>query len=447
MAHASHHDIEPPGEFKLPKAFNATAIAFVVIGLVAFVIGLLDEPGRAWRAYVIGMWFTLALGLCGPFFAATQYLSKAGWSVSIRRIPEAMSAYIYPGIVLVLIGLFFGADHLFGWLDPALFDPESSHFDEIVYGKRGFLNRTSLWLFSLIPLALAALLAFLMRKNSLAQDEEGGYELTRKNRWVSAFYIISFVVTVSFISWYWLMSYDPHWYSTMWNVYAFAGLFQSGLAVMTLVLLYLLSKGKLGGCAGTEQVHRMGQLVFAFTVFYAYIHFGQFILLWYADLPETAKWYVNRMDEHYGWAPLLLALPIFKFIVPFLALLRQSAKKNAKNVLVYMCGLLIVMQAFEIWFWVSPYWFGEGMIDVYARVSAAPTGSTRWRSLYSTGRGTKFIGRRAPVMTRRRRCRSCGPANTCSGPAPMAMRIDTKASKRRRSSAAAKPTSRWDSSA
>ena len=362
MAHASHHDnIEPPGDLEIPKGFFTTAIVFILVGVAAFGFGLFDDPGRAWRGYVIGFWFTFSLALAGPFFVATQYLSKAGWAVSIRRIPEAFGAYLYPSIILAVIAVAFGADHLFGWLDPAVFDPDSELYDPIVAAKEGFLSRTGLWLATVGGTVATAAAYFVMRKNSVDQDEEGGYELMHKNLWVSAFFIIIFVISVSFMSWYWLMSYDPHWYSMMWSVYAFAGLFQTGLALMSIILVYMLAKNLFGGTAGTEQVHRLGQLVFGFTVFYAYIHFSQFLLLWYANIPETAKWYTDRMSE--GWGIWLLLIPIFKFIIPFLALLRQDAKKNKKNILIYVCGLLIAMQALEIWIWVMPYWYGtEGLI-------------------------------------------------------------------------------------
>ena len=358
MAQASHHDIEPPGDLEIPKGFVITAVLFILLGVAAFAFGLLNDPGRAWRGYVIGFWFTFSLALAGPFFVATQYLSKAGWSVSIRRIPEAFGTFLYPSIILAIIAVAFGAEHLFGWLDPAVFDPDSEQYDSIVAAKEGFLSHTGLWLATIGGTVGTAAAFFMMRKHSLDQDEQGGYGLMHKNIWTSAIFIIIFVISVSFMSWYWLMSYDPHWYSMMWSVYAFAGLFQSGLALIVLILLFMLSKKLFGGCAGTEHVHRMGQLVFGFTVFYAYIHFSQFLLLWYANIPETAKWYTDRMSE--GWGIWLLLLPIFKFIIPFLALLRQDAKKNKKNVLVYMCILVIVMQALEIWIWVMPYWYGAG---------------------------------------------------------------------------------------
>ena len=358
MAHEHHHeDIEPPGEFEVPAKFNLAAIIFAVVGIIAFVGGLFLDPDRAWRGYVIGFWFSFSLALCGPFFIATQYLSKAGWSVSIRRIPEAMGSFLIPGVLLGAVAL-LGAEYVFGWIElaPEVFDPDSELFDPIVAEKAPVLNLTALIVGTLGTTVVLAGMYFLMRRNSLKQDESGDHDLFRKNLWVSAFFLIVFVITVSVTSWYWTMSFDPHWYSMMWSVYAFAGLFQTGLAVMTLILIYMLRKNLFGGTAGIEQVHRMGQFVFAFTVFYAYIHFSQFLLLWYANIPETAKWYVDRMSE--GWGFLLLAIPLLKFIVPFFTLLPQEAKKNKNNILVYVCILLIAMQLYEIWIWVMPYTYG-----------------------------------------------------------------------------------------
>lgn len=358
MAHEHHHDdIEPPGEFEVPEKFKLAAIACAVVGVLAFFGGLFLDAERAWRGYVIGFWFTFSVALCGPFFVATQYISKAGWSVSIRRIPEAMGAFLYPAVLLG-IGALIGAEHVFGWIEhaEAALDPDHPFYDPIVVEKEAVLNFTALIVVTVGSTLLLAGMYYLMRTHSLRQDEEGGHQLTRKNIWTCAGFIIVFVITVSFMSWYWTMSFDPHWYSMMWSVYAFAGLFQTGLALMTLILIYLLHKNLLGGTAGMEQVHRMGQFVFAFTVFYAYIHFSQFMLLWYANIPETAKWYVDRAQE--GWLWLMLAIPLFKFIIPFFTLLPQAAKKNKHNILVYVCVLLIVMQVYEIWLWIAPYTYG-----------------------------------------------------------------------------------------
>lgn len=358
MAHDSHHhDIAPPGKLEIPKGFTTLGIVLIVIGVIAFAAGLFTNPERAWRGYVIGFWFAFTIGLAGPFFIATQYLSKAGWSVAIRRIPEAFGAFLYPSIILGIIAL-LGADYLFGWLNPDVFDPASDSFDFIVAQKEGFLNRTGLWIATIGSTVVLAGLHFLMRKNSLAQDESGSYDLSRKNIWLSAFFTLAFVIGLSVLTWYWMMSYNPHWYSTMFSVNAFAGLFQTGLAVMVLVLIYLKRKGLFGDCVGTKHLHDMGKLVFAFTVFYAYIAFSQYLLIWYANIPETAEWYIYRMN--YGWGIFLLILPFVKFIIPFLLLLPQDSKKNKGNILVYVCIGLVATHAYELWIWVMPYWGGFG---------------------------------------------------------------------------------------
>ncbi|RAL21604.1 hypothetical protein DL240_12160 [Lujinxingia litoralis] len=351
MAHSSHHhDIAPPKRFELPKGFQTAGIALFVLGLVVFVVGLLmgdDSAERAWRGYIIGFWFTMSLGLSGPFFIATQYLAKAGWSISIRRIPEAMGAFLYPVIILGAIAL-LGVDVLFHWADHhhAMEDP-------VVAQKLGFLNFTGISLTTIASALIWAGIYFLIRRNSLKQDEVGGYKLFHTNIWLSAGFLLMFVVGFSYMTWYWIMSFNPHWYSTMFSVYAFAGLFQSGLSVMVLVILYLKRRGYFGDTVGTKHIHDMGKLVFAFTVFYAYIAFSQFMLIWYANIPEAADWFVQRTEN--GWGFFLLILPFIKFIIPFLLLLPQDHKKNKNNILQYVCGWLIITQLYEVWLWVMPY--------------------------------------------------------------------------------------------
>lgn len=357
MAHAEHHHIEPPAKLEIPKGFYTAGYVLLAIGAIAFLVGLFTRPDHAWRGYVIGFWFAYSVALAGPFFISTQYLAKAGWSVSLRRIPEAFGAFLYPGIILSIIAL-FGADQLFGWLDPTIFDPASDNFDAVVWEKRGFLTRTNLWIATIGSTLAMAGLHFLIRRNSLRQDEEGGYKLTHTNIWLSAGFMLFFVVSVSFLTWYWLMSYNPHWYSTMLSVYAFAGLFQTGLAVMALILVYLMKTGAFGETVGEQHLHDIGKLVFAFTVFFAYIGFSQFLLIWYAGIPEAAEWYIHRTTK--GWGIILLILPFIKFIIPFLLLLPQEAKKNKGNVLVVMCILLIFAHGYDIWLMVMPYWYNLG---------------------------------------------------------------------------------------
>ena len=353
-----YDNIEMPGECEVSGRYNTFALALVAVGALAFIGGLfaLDNPRRVWNAYLMGFWFTFTLGLSGPFLLATQYVSTGTWGVSIRRVLEAFGTFLAPAAILGVIML-LGAADILPWI--GIEDKDvAHHVKEFVGLKLGFLNMTGLALTTVIgPIVLLGLF-YLIRRNSLKQDESGDPELTDTNKALSAIFLVCFAIVFSLMSWYWLISLEPMWYATMWQVYNFAALFQSGLALATIVVLLLLREEVFGDFVGEYQIHSLGQLVFAFTVFYAYIAFSQFMLCWYANIPEEALFYVRRLggltpgDEPggYGW---FTALWLLKFIAPFLILLPQEIKKNKGNILYYVCWVIVAVQIYEIWWWVA----------------------------------------------------------------------------------------------
>lgn len=351
MAH--EHKLTPPKDFEVPSTMKTIFLAMTVIGFVAFGIGAASEDlaHSAWNGYLIGFWFTLSLALSGPFICATQHLSKAGWSSTMRRIPMAYGSFILPAAILAIVGV-VGGGHLYEW-----FDTELVHNDHILHKKAGFLNQQMFAIFTFGSFIVWFVLYKLMQRETLAQDEDGDYEHTNRLKALSALFLVGFVVGFSFLTWHWIMGLQPHWFSTMFNVYTFAGLFQSGLALTILICLWLNDRGYFGDYYGDRQTHDLGQLLFGFTVFYAYIAFSQFLLIWYANIPEEAIWYVTRgtpPDITTGWDMLTLVLPFGKFIIPFLILLPQAIKKNKYNILRYVAGWLILMQIYEVWYWVAP---------------------------------------------------------------------------------------------
>jgi hypothetical protein len=360
MAAANHdnHDLTPPKTFEVGKNFYVVGLVLTAIGALAFFGGLLGGLGlRAWQGYLIGFWFILSLSLAGPFFIATQYMSNAGWSTSIRRIPEAMGYGLFPTALLGLAGL-AGVHHLYHW------SAEEAALDPILASKLAFLNFEAMAFTTVVAFVLWIAVFWWMRRNSVNQDERGDVKLHTRNKRVAVLFGVVFTIGFSFMTWYWIMSLEPHWFSTMFQVYTFAALFQAGLALITVLVLHFRDEGVFGDFISDETIHSLGKLVFAFTIFYAYIAFSQFMLIWYANIPEEDIWFVHRIHEAGGWG-WFIAMFVVKFFIPFFALLPRANKLNKYNVLRYTCYGLVFTLVFEIWWWVS---FSEfhGEVHIYA---------------------------------------------------------------------------------
>jgi hypothetical protein len=380
MSHdTDYSDLEAPDNYQVSSKFYQWAGALTAVGALGFIVMLsLGQPARAWRAYLIGWWFTLSLAVSGPFIIATQYLSHGSWGTSVRRIPEAFGSFLIPATILGIIAL-AGAEIIMPWLN---YDAGElpHHVTHIIHLKDGYLNMTGLVIATVGGLVVMTGLYMVIRRNSLAQDDSGDPSLYTRNKWLSALFLVVFVTVFTNLSYYWLMSLEPTWFSHVWSVYCFAAMFQTGLALWAIVTIHMMRDDAFGDFAGEYQLHSIGQLVFAFTVFYAYIAFCQFMLIWYANIPEETAWFVHRInDVGYGF---FIVLWLIKFIIPFFVLLPQSHKKNKQNFLYYTCWMLLVAQLYEVWYWVE-------FSPMSADPAAAPTIHLPWLEiLVSLG----FIG-------------------------------------------------------
>lgn len=364
MSHDHNSHFAAPKAPEVPKLLILVGLALALVGFGVWAwkafLGDAHDAHIAWNGYLIGFWFTMSLALAGPFLISINHLTIAGWSTSLRRIWEAFSCYIPFLFPLGLILVIFGADTLYHWLDP------HAATDPVLVKKSGFLNRS--WLVGSVvgSTLIWSAVILVMRRNSVKQDQVSGLAPTNLAKGLSAGFLILFVIGFSLLSWLLMMSLEPHWFSTMYQVYTFAGLFQSGLALTVLVVLVHQKKGTFGDTVGERQIHDLGQLMFGFTVFYAYIAFSQFLLIWYANIPEEDIFFVTRgaaATVSTGWEIPTLILPLLKFVVPFFLLLPQEHKKNKYGLLGIMAALLLFMQLYEVWWLVSPVPHGE---DVYA---------------------------------------------------------------------------------
>jgi hypothetical protein len=315
------------------------------IGLILSVLGLLRDAPREWHSYLTSFFFFTSLALGGLFFTALQHVTNSGWSVTIRRFSEAMSAFL-PFAAAGAFVLLLGAHQLYIWLDP-----DTVAGDAILRGKSAYLNFNFLIVRLVVFFAAWLIFRYVIVGNSLAQDKDGSESHTVRNAAWSVGFLLVFALSYSLFSVDTLMSLQPHWYSTMWGVYCFAGLFQSTIAALTIIAAIMVKRGTVRGFVTEDHLHDLGKYLKGFTVFMAYIGFSQFLLIWYANLPEETIFYLARSTG--GWMAVTFSLFFFKFVVPFLLLLPRAAKRSP-NHLIFVSCLLLFMQYIDIHWMVYP---------------------------------------------------------------------------------------------
>ena len=347
MSHSHSHALPAaPGRIALPGIVQGLSIAAVLAGGAALAMSFSrGDLQLAWSSYLIGVFFALGLGVFGVAWLAILYLARADWSVTMRRIPEAMTSWLLPGGLLTMaVGL--GAHSLYHWSHADVVAA-----DELLTHKAPFLNMGMFYALVGVSLALWVAFAALIVGASHRQDKEGGIGPTRTSRTFSAIFLVVFALTISIVSFYLLLSLDAHWFSTMFAVLVFTDVVQTGTAFVAVVAGLMVMNGRLQGFINDNHLHSLGKMVFAATGFWAYIYFCQHMLIWYANIPEETVYFLRRQEN--GWLPYLLALPALKFVVPFLLMVPRDAKRNPKK-LVPVAILILFAQFWELFVMVGP---------------------------------------------------------------------------------------------
>jgi hypothetical protein len=332
----------------MPPRWRQAGRALAAAGVLAAAAGLALAPARTWPSLLVGNVYLLSLALGGALFIAINFLSGSGWWVVLRRVAEAMMAAL-PVVALLLLALFFGRHALYPWASHA--EGGAHGHAALSHGKALYLSTPFVFARMAVVLAAWVLLARALRRASLRQDREGGPAQHQRLIRVSAVFLAVFALSFSLASVDWLMSLDPHWYSTIYAVYLFAGLLVAGVAVVTLIALVLRRAGPLAGLVTEEHLHDLGKLLFAFSTFWAYIWVSQYLLIWYGNLPEEVTHYLRRTRG--PWSVLFFLNLVLNWAVPFLVLMPRAAKRHP-GVLGGVCVVVLLGHWLDLYLLVVP---------------------------------------------------------------------------------------------
>ncbi len=333
--------------YTFSNKLRLTAIILMIIGIIGIVIGFSTVPHTAedehtlhmlhnkpWAAIYVAALFFMLISLGVLAFYAINRAAQAGWSPVLFRVMEGITAYLFPGAVIVYVLLVLSSlhiNHLFVWMDESVV----AH-DALLQGKQGYLNvpfflgRAAFYMLGWIAYR------YISRRLSLAEDTATDNRAFVKNfKWAAAF-LVFFLVSESMMSWDWIMSVDPHWFSTLFGWYVFASFFVSGITMVALVTIYLKSRGYLE-YVNSSHLHDLAKFMFGISIFWTYLWFSQFLLLWYSNIPEEVTYYVSRIRDY---KILFFGMLFLNFVFPLLVLINTDYKRI--KWLVFTAGVVIL---------------------------------------------------------------------------------------------------------
>lgn len=334
-------------DFRIPPSSAWAKLPLIGFGLAALgLAGTFATVGTN-REHIMFAWlFAFMTALSIPLgclaFVMIQHVVRAGWSAVVRRVAEN-TAMVLPLFALAFIPVVIGMHDIFPWTHEPL--------DHVLNKKAPYLNQTFFLVRAGGYFLVWTLLAWALHSRSVALDRGRDARIVRSLWKISTLGIPLYALSQSFAAFDWLMSLQPHWYSTMFGVYYFAGSMLGAYAFMTLILMRLQASGLIKEAVTVEHYHDMGKFIFGHTVFWAYIAFSQFMLIWYGGMPEETEFFIHRL--HHGWEGISYAMPITHFFLPFFFLLSRHIKRS-KTALAAGAVYTLIVHAIDIWWLVMP---------------------------------------------------------------------------------------------
>jgi len=376
-------------QFEVPAKMKTWAFALIGIGLLAIILGFVTKGASAdqhqkdifWGTILYNTVFFTLICNASMFFICATTLAMGGWQLTFRRVPEAISTLvpIFGVLTLIVFACIFGMgkeSHIYPWLNVEKLKADGNHE---VLGKLGFLNPVFFFVWTILAIGLWSLLGYRMRKlsreadDAALQNQENGKSYIWRNTVAAALFIVWFALTVgSTVPWLWLMSIDANWYSTMYSWYTFASSFVAGMSLIALWVVYLKNKGYLE-YTNQEHLHDLGKFMFAFSIFWTYLWFSQYMLIWYGNISEETVYFKHRVQGPFKGIFFLNI--IINFICPILILMKRSAKRN--YTMITFMGVLIV--------------FGH-WVDFYQMVMGSIRKESATLSWFDFGTAAFFIG-------------------------------------------------------
>ncbi|MDC0099822.1 quinol:cytochrome C oxidoreductase [Crocinitomicaceae bacterium] len=350
-------------EFKITNKAKTLTLVLMAIGVVFTAIGIIINFDnhqilpRVLGSSLVSSFFFFSIGLGALFFLALAYATETGWYATVKRLIEGIAGFLPYGIglmilVFIVISVTDGG-HIYSWMNPEYTTPGEEHYDPIIEGKTGYLNMIFWWVRTIIYLGTYYIFWTGFRKRSLEEDRVGGTEIHFKNYKKGALFLVFFAVFSSTSSWDWIMSIDVHWFSTLFGWYVFAGMWCSAMTVLVLLTLYLKKQGYLPK-VNESHIHDIGKWTFATSFLWSYLWFSQYMLIWYANIPEETVYHLARIENY---QVLYFTMFIINFAFPMLLLMSRDAKRHS-GILTFV-GLIIL----------SGHW-----LDVYMMVAPGTLG-------------------------------------------------------------------------
>ncbi len=330
--------------YKISKNTRLLSLGLILIGVISTSYAFITDAHAAWTSLLFNNYFFLGISIFAVFFVALQHVAEAGWSTVIKRVPEAIMTflpYTCAVMIFIVVAAILHWNHIYHWMEEGIMTEGAPNYDKIIAGKEAYLSPIFFLVRSLIYVSVWIYCAKRLRDISLQGDLEGGLGKKSYNKGitVSAWFIVFFAISSSTASWDWIMSIDTHWFSTLFGWYIFSEWSAIGFTTILLFCLFLKKQGYLPDLSESI-IHDLGKFVFAFSVVWTYMWFSQFMLIWYANIPEEVTYFMERIElPNYNF--LFWFSAAINFVVPTIVLMSRDAKRNT-NFLIFASITILI---------------------------------------------------------------------------------------------------------